>query len=80
MMWPAALGPQVRQRRLGDPQRPEDVRFDLVACLLLRQLLDEPEVPIAGVVDDDVEPPEVVVGLLDSGEIRLTIGHVELQR
>ncbi len=76
----AALGPQVRQRGLGHPQRAEDVGLDLVACLLLGQLLDEAEVAVAGVVDDDVEPAEVVVRLLDRGEVRVAVGDVELDR
>src|SRR6476659_7868171 len=63
----AALCPQVRQGGLGDPQRAEDVCFDLGPRLLLGQLLDEAEVPVACVVDDDVEPAEVVVSLFDRG-------------
>ncbi len=77
---PAALGPQVRQRGLGDPQRAEHVGLDLVARFLLGQLLDEAEVAVAGVVDDDVEPPEVLVRLLDGGEVRVAVGDVELNR
>ena len=77
---PAALSPQIRQRRLGDPQSAEHVGLDLVARLLLGQLLDEAEVAVAGVVDDDVEPSEVVVRLLDRGEVRVAVGHVELNR
>ena len=35
---------------------------------------------VAGVVDDDVEAAEVVVGLLDGGEVGVAVGHVELDR
>ncbi len=46
----------------------------------LGQLLDEAEVAVAGVVDDDVEPAEVVVGLLDGGEVGVAVGDVQLDR
>ncbi len=61
---PAALRPQVRKRGLGHPERAEEVRLDLVARLVFGQLLDEAEVPVAGVVDHDVELAEVVVRLV----------------
>ena len=80
MMCPLRCARRIRQRGLGDPQRAEDVRLDLVARLLLGQLLDEAELPVAGVVDDDVEPAEVVVRLLDRGEVGVAVGHVELDR
>ena len=32
---------------------------------------------VAGVVDDDVQPAEVVVGLLDGGEIGVAVGDVQ---
>ena len=75
---PAALGAQERQRRLGNPQRAEHVGLDLVARFGFREFLDEAELAVAGVVDDDVEAPEVVVRRGDGGEIRVAIGHVEL--
>ena len=65
---PAALRAQERQRGLGDPQRAEQVRLDLVAGVLLGDLLDDAEQAVAGVVDDDVEAPEVLVGLLHRRE------------
>ncbi len=46
----AALRPQIRQCGLGDPQGTEDVGLDLIACVLLGQLLDEAELTVAGVV------------------------------
>lgn len=76
----AALSAQVRQRRLRDPQRAEDVRLDLRARFVLGDLFEHSELSVAGVVDDDVEPPEMVVGRLHRGEIGVTIRHVECQR
>ena len=78
-MWPAALLAQERQRRLGDPERAEQVGLDLVADLGLAELLDHPELAVAGVVDHDVEAAEVLVGLLDGGEGRGAVGDVELR-
>jgi hypothetical protein len=48
-----------RQRRLGDPERAEQVGLQLAADLGLGELLHHPEVTEAGVVDDDVERAEV---------------------
>ena len=76
---PAALRAQERQRRLGDPQRAEHVRLDLGARVGLGQLLDEAELAVAGVVHHDVEAAEVVVGLLDGGEVGVVVGDVELR-
>ena len=64
----AALLAQERQRGLGDPQRAEQVGLDLVARLLLGELLDHAELAVAGVVDDDVEAPEVLVGRLTASK------------
>ena len=80
MMWPLRCARRIRQRGLGDPQRAEHVGLDLVARLGLGELLDEAELAVAGVVDDDVEPAEVVVGLLDRGEVGVAVGHVERDR
>ena len=76
----AALFAQVRQRGLSDPQRSEYVRLDLVAGVLLGELLDEAELAVAGVVDDDVQPSEMVVRLLDRGEVRRAVGDIQLDR
>jgi hypothetical protein len=65
---PAALGAQVQQRGLGHPQRTEQVGLQLGAGLGLGEFLDEAEVPVAGVVDHDVQPAEVVVRI-DGGEV-----------
>ena len=47
---------------------------------MLRQLLDEAELAVAGVVDDDVQAPEMVVGLLYRGEVGGAIGDVQCDR
>ncbi len=75
----AALCPQVRQSRLRDPEGTEQVGLQLVAELLLADLLDHPELAVAGVVDDDVEPAEVLVRPGDRVERRGPVGDVELQ-
>jgi hypothetical protein len=77
---PGALRAQDRQGRLRDPQRAEQVGLQLGPNLVLGQLLDEAEVPVAGVVDHDVESAEPVVRSLDGGEVGGAIGDVELQR
>src|SRR3954463_3496156 len=77
---PAPLLAQVRQGSLGDPERTEQVGLDLAPRLVLRELLDHPEVPVTGVVDDDVESAEVVVCLRHGREVGVTIGDVERDR
>jgi hypothetical protein len=72
------LLPQVRQRRLGHPQSPEQVRLQLGPDLALADLLDHPEVPVAGVVHHDIEPPEPLMRLPHRGEGRRPVGHVQL--
>jgi hypothetical protein len=69
-----------RQRRLRDPEGAEEVRLQLVADVGLAQLLDEAEVAVAGVVDDDVEPAEALVRLLDGCDVRVAVGDVEGDR
>ncbi len=75
-----ALLAQERERRLGDPESAEEVRVQLIAGLLLGQLLDHPVLAVTRVVDDHVEPPEVIVRALHRREARRAVGHVELQR
>src|SRR5450631_1536560 len=57
---PGALGPHDRQGGLGDPESAEDIRLQLGADLLLGELLDRAEVPVAGVVDHNLESAEVL--------------------
>ena len=61
------LGAHDRQRRLRDPERAEDVGLDLGAGLRLADFLDGAELAVAGIVDDDVEAAEALVGLGDRG-------------
>jgi hypothetical protein len=77
---PVALSAQGRQHGLGDVEDAEQVDLELVAQLLLGDLLDNAEEPIACVVDHDVQPSEVGVRLVDRGEDPGAVGHVELQR
>src|SRR6202012_675565 len=64
----AALLAQERQRRLGDPECPQHVGLQLGPQLVLGDLLDHPEVPVAGVADHDANPPEVLVRRRHRGE------------
>jgi hypothetical protein len=68
-----------RQRRLGHPDRAEDVGLDLVAGLLRGDLLDRAEEPVAGVVDDHVEAAELLPGRLHGGDVGVHVLHVERQ-
>jgi hypothetical protein len=47
---------------------------------LFGKLLDEPELPVTGVVHDDVEPAEVIVGPFDRSEVAVTIVDVQPNR
>ncbi len=75
-----ALLAQVRQRGLDHPHRAEQVGFELVAQFPLGQLLDRADLGVAGVVHDDVEPAEVLFGLLHGREDGGPVGHVQFQR
>jgi len=61
---------QVRERRLGAVEQPEDVDLDHPLPLLDGRALDRPEQHHARVVDEDVEPAELVDGPLH-GRLRL---------
>ena len=71
------LLPEIGQRRLRHPQGAEQVGLDLGPGLLLGDLLDGAEQAVAGVVDNDIETAEVVVGVPDGGVHRRLVGHVE---
>ena len=75
-----ALRAQEGQGGLRDEQRPEHVGVELRARLGLGDLLDHPELAVAGVVDDDVERAEVVVCLPHGGEDGVPVVDVELER
>ncbi len=77
---PRLLLAQVRQRGLNDPERTEHVGLQLIAQLLLGQLLDRTELGVPGVVHDDVEPAEVLPGPLDGLDDGGLVGHLQLQR
>src|SRR3954471_8815901 len=77
---PGALGAQERQRRLGHPQHAEEVGLELGAGILLGDLLDHAELSVTGIVDDDVEPAEVLVRAANGGEVSPAVGDVKPQR
>jgi hypothetical protein len=52
-----ALLAQQRDGGLGDDDRAEQVGVDLLTEVLQRSVLDRADVAVAGVVDDDVQPP-----------------------
>src|SRR6266496_2405748 len=69
-----------REDRLRDMENAEQVRLELIAQLLLGDLLDRSEEPVARVVDDDVDPPERLVRGLHRSEHLVAVGDVELDR
>src|SRR6266498_2402033 len=75
-----ALLAEDREDRLRDMENAEQVRLELVAQLLLGDLLDRSEEPVARVVDDDVDPPERLVRGLHRSEHLVAVGDVELNR
>ena len=75
-----ALGAQERQRRLRDPECPEQIGLDLLAGLRLAEFLDHAELAVAGVVHHDVEPAEVLVCPGDGCEDGAAIGDVQADR
>lgn len=74
-----ALLAEDRQDGLGDVEDAEQVRLELVAELLLGDLLDGAEEAVAGVVDDDVERSERLVRGLHGGGDLVAVGDVELE-
>ena len=66
-----------RKGRAGDVDRAEEGGLDLRPELLRGELLEEPGVEIAGVVDQHVDPAEPVHGRLDGGLSAGGIGDVK---
>ncbi len=62
MMCPSPCSRMVGKARLGGVDRPEEDCLDLSAERLVAHVLYRGEVGVAGVVHDDVEPPERVQG------------------
>src|SRR6266540_1643078 len=75
-----ALLAEDREDRQRDMENAEQVRLELVAQLLLGDLLDRSEEPVARVVDDDVDPPERLVRGLHRSEHLVAVGDVEFDR
>ncbi len=57
---PRALPPQLRQDRASDVEQPEDVGGKHALDLASARLLDSAEQSIACIVDEDVNPPELL--------------------
>jgi len=55
------------QDGLGDVQHTEEIHFELMAHLLLRDFFDRTEQAVAGIVDDNVETTKCFGSLSDSG-------------
>src|SRR4051794_38152775 len=71
------LGPHDRQHRAGDVHWAEQVGFDLRPYVCGAELLEEPGVEVAGVVDEHVHAAEPVDGRLDSRPGGSQVRHVE---
>jgi hypothetical protein len=76
----ATLGTQTRQSGLSDPQRTEKAGVDLPAGLFIGDFLNSTEKAVAGVVDDHVDPAEVIEGPRDRDSVRLRVGDVQRHR
>ena len=57
---------------------PEQVRFDLCAEVLRRDLFEEPRIEVAGVVDEHVDAAEAIHDRGDRGLRLIRTRHVEL--
>ena len=75
----AALLPQQRQGGLNDPKRTKVVCVKLRADIRLARFLNRPDQRVAGIVDDNVQPAKVRVGLLNRLLHLISIRHVERQ-
>ena len=72
-----ALGAHDREHRAGDVHRAEQVGLDLRPDVLGAELLEEPGVEVAGVVDEHVDAAEPVDGRLDGRFGGGGVGDVE---
>ena len=77
---PGALLAEHRERGLGDVDDAKEVGVDLSAEILERDVLDRREVGVPGVVDDDVDPSEVLDAGGDRRLRRGGIGDIEGER
>ena len=66
-----------RQGGAGDIDRAEQGGLDLRPELLRAELLEEPGVEVARVVDQHIDPSEPVHGRLDGGRSARRVGDVE---
>jgi hypothetical protein len=73
-----ALGAHDRKYRAGDVHRAEQGGLDLGAEVLRADLLEEPGVEVARVVDEDVDPAEALDGRLHGRLGVVRAGDVQL--
>src|SRR5258708_18054207 len=75
-----ALGAHDRQRRLGHPERAEQVGLELGSGFGLADLLNRAEEAVTGVVDHHVEAAEACMRLRDRGANRSLVRDVQSDR
>jgi hypothetical protein len=80
MMCPLPCSRRYGRTRLGNPQRAEQVCFQLRPDLGLADFLYHAELSVPGVVHDDVQPAEVVVRQLYRREVGVPVGNVQRDR
>jgi hypothetical protein len=71
---------EVRERGVGDVEQPLEVDLDHPVPLLDRGVDDRAEQHHPGVVDDDVEPAELLHRALDGSLRLLAVRHIRLDR
>jgi hypothetical protein len=74
------LRPHDRQGRLRHPQGAEEVGLELRSDVVFRQLLNRSEVAVARIVDNQIEPAQIVGGLPYGLEVGRPVSDVELNR
>ena len=75
----AALLAQDRHNRLRDVHDTVEVGVDLRPERVDRRVLERAQVAVPGVVDDDIDATERLLGLSDHARSRVVVGHVEPQ-
>jgi hypothetical protein len=73
----AALLAQNRHNRLQDVHTTVEVGVELRPERVDRRVLERGQVAVAGVVDDDIDATERLLGLSDHASRRVVVGRVE---
>ena len=79
-MWPLPLRPQQRQRCLNDGNGPVHIRLVHRPDFVQAGFLNRADQGIAGIVEYDIEPTKVRVGLRDSFFHLLGVRDIQRQR